>query len=130
MATKEDLMGVGLSWPEADRLGFSPVNYTPTASITVQASATQIQDKLATLTVSTSTAVSFLLPQNPAPGIFVYCTNLFASTATASVFPSTGAFLNGATNTAVTLLTAQSAVFFTTKSGTAANITWYSIKSA
>lgn len=130
MATKEDLMGVGFAWPAADRLGYSPVTYTATPGITAQASATSIKDKLALLSVASSTGVSFTLPPNPAAGVFVYCTNLFASLATASVFAATGNFLAGTTNTAVTLTTGQSAFFFTVQSGTAASVAWYYNKSA
>ena len=131
MATKEDLMGVGLPWPVADRLGYTPQSFTPTAGITAQASATSIgSSKLALVTVSTTTAVSFTLTASPPAGSFHYVTNLFASTATASVFAATGNFLNGTTNTAVTLTTGQSALFFTVASGTAATVAWYSIKSA
>ena len=131
MATQADLMGLGVAADLASRLGYTPASFTPTAGITAQASATSIgSSKLALLTVSTSTAVSFTLTANPPTGSFHYVTNLFASTATASVFAATGNFLNGTTNTAVTLTTGQSALFFTAANGTAAAVAWYSIKSA
>ena len=130
MATEADLMGVGLSWPVATRLGYTPASYSATPGITVQASATNITNKIALLTVATATAASFNLPANPAVGSFHYVTNLFASTATASVFPATGNFLAGVTNTAVTLTTGQSCLFYTVASGTAASVSWYYNKSA
>lgn len=130
MATKEALMGLGMAWPMADKLGYTPVGYTATPGVTVQAGATSIGDKLALLTVASSTGTSFTLPANPPPGTFVYCTNLFASLATASVFPAVGNLLNGVTNGSLTLTTAQSAFFVCTQSGTALNVNWYSNKSA
>ena len=131
MATQADLMGLGIAAEPALALGYTPASFTPTAGITVQASATVIGGtKLALLTVSTSTATSFLLKSQPPIGSFHYVTNLFASTATASIFPSTGQYLNGATNTAVTLTTGQSALFYSVTSGTAGSVNWYTIKSA
>ena len=131
MATQEDLMGIGVPAAQASRLGFSPANFTAVAGSTTASGATSIGDtKLALLTVSTTTAVAFLLKSAPPTGSFHYVTNLFASTATASVVPATGNYLNGATNTAVTLTTGQSALFFTNANGTAGAVNWYSIKSA
>jgi hypothetical protein len=130
MANQSDLMGVGFSWPQAERVGYSPTSYVAVASVTTQSGATPIGSKLALLTVSTSTATSFLLPANPPTGIILYATNLFASTATASVFAATGNFLNGTTNTALTLTTGQSALFISETAGTAAACNWYSIKTA
>ena len=130
MATKQDLMGLGLPPFLAEKLGYTPQGYSGSAGITTQSSATQINDKLALLTVATSTASSFLLPQNPSGGVILYATNLFASIATASVYPATGNLLNGVTNGSLTLTTGQSAIFITESAGTALNVNWYSIKSA
>ena len=130
MANQSDLLGVGLSWPAAERLGYSPVSYAAVAGNTTQSGSTLIGSKLALLTAATTTAVAFRLPQNPPTGIFVYCTNLFASTATASVFAATGNLLNGVANGSLTLTTGQSAIFISETAGTAAACNWYSIKSA
>ena len=130
MATKPDLMGLGMPWPLADRLGYTPVGATATPGITAQSSATQLESKLSLLTVASATGTAFLLPANPPPGTFVYCTNLFASVATAAVFPATNNLLNGATGNSILLTTGQSALFICEQSGTAASVHWYSIKSA
>lgn len=130
MANQTDLMGLGISWPLADHLGYTPVGYAPVASITTQAGATAIKSKIAMVTVSTSTATAVLLPANPSTGIFVYVTNLFASVATAAVFTATGNLLNGVANGSLSLTTGQSALFISETAGTAAACNWYSIKSA
>ena len=133
MATRNDLMGTGFAAAQAALISTHPASFTATPGITAQSSATSLGDafpKIALLTVATSTAISFTLPANPAKGMFVYATNLFASVATASVFPATGNFLAGVTNTAVTLTTGQSCIFFTVETGTAAAVAWYYNKSA
>ena len=130
MSTKPDLMGLGMPWPLADKLGYTPVGYSGAAGVTAQSGATPLDSKLSLLTVATSTATTFLLPATPPPGTFVYCTNLFASVATAGVYPTTGSLLNGVTNGSLTLTTGQSALFICEQSGTALSINWYSIKSA
>ena len=133
MATRSDLMGSGFPAQQAALISTHPTSFTATPGITAQASATSLGDafpKIALLTVASSTGVSFTLPASPPAGMLVYATNLFASVATASVFPATGNFLAGVTNTAVTLTTAQSCIFFTTQTGTAAAVNWYYNKSA
>ena len=133
MATRTDLMGAGFAAGQAQLISTHPNSFTATPGITTQASATSLGDafpKIALLTVASSTGTAFTLPANPALGMFVYATNLFASLATASVFAATGNFLAGTTNTAVTLTTGQSAIFFTVQTGTAAAVAWYYNKSA
>ena len=130
MANQSDLLGVGLSWPAAERLGYTPTTYTANAGVTAQSGAKALGSKLALLSVASATGNAFLLPANPPTGIIMYCTNLFASVATAQVFAATNNLLNGTTNTALTLTTGQSAVFISVAAGTAAACNWYSIKTA
>ena len=125
-----NLMGVGFPAAQALAIDVTPSSVSGTAAVATQAGSTKIGTRLALCTVTTSTASSFQLPATPRTGSIHYATNLFASTATASIYPATGSYMNGTQNAAVTLTTGKSCMFICETNGTAAAINWYSIPTA
>lgn len=90
MATTQDLMGLGLPGPLANRLGFSPL--TQAGATTANTTATLIQGHLTNATTASS-QTAFIFNSLAALGQPFYFFN--SSATTALVFPPVGGNFNG-----------------------------------
>lgn len=90
MASQTDLMGLGCSWPLAEKLGYQPVAYTCTG--TTSGTAVAIKSKMALLTGAASQTGAILPVSAPGDWFFIACAT--GSTASAVVYPPAGATIS------------------------------------
>jgi hypothetical protein len=111
MASKEDLVGAKMPWPQADRLGFT--NVAITCAGTTQATATPITSKCATLTTGAS-ATGAALPN--VPGDFGFVFNSTATTAVVYPNGASGTINNGSAGAGINLAQNKGMIWFCTAS--------------
>lgn len=93
MALQTDLMGLGMPGPLATRLGYNPT--TLTAAGTSSGTAAKINSKMTNVSSATS-QTGAILPSVPGDFWLISCAH--ASTASAVIYPTSGATINNASS--------------------------------
>jgi hypothetical protein len=94
MATESDLMGVGLAWPAATKLGYTPVSYNGAG--TTSGTATAIRSKMSKILGATSATGAILPVSSPGEFFWICCDH--NSTASAVIYPPSGATITNASS--------------------------------